>query len=66
MKRLSEPMKRALRNLRDGKPGNYYLVGRSEHGGYTATIAALYARKLVDPDTGNLTAEGRAIAEKLP
>jgi hypothetical protein len=64
-KKLSKPMRRALLNLFDGKPGSYGLVGQSAHGGYTATIIALYARKLVDPETGKLTHDGHETAAMI-
>lgn len=63
--KLSQPMKRALVNLFDGKRGDYGLVGRSAHGGYMATINALYTRKLVDPETDRLTHDGHEIAAQI-
>lgn len=65
--RISEPMRRALLNMLDGKRGDHGLYGMSAAGGYTNTYFALLRRGLVDDNgmAGGLTDKGREAAMKL-
>jgi hypothetical protein len=51
----------ALRNLAAGRSAGHGLVGRSAHGGLSATIVALHRRGWLDR-TGNLTDAGKEAA----
>lgn len=58
---LSFPMKRILRNLRDGRPAS---EGYPHKGRLPTTIAALHKRGLVDRE-GKLTDKGRVFVKEM-
>lgn len=64
MNKLSEPMKRVIRNLAAGRKIDHGISGQSAYGGLTGTICALHRRGVLGPD-GELTDHGRKLAEQL-
>lgn len=46
--KLTPPQRRVLDNLVCGKPAEFGLKGRSQHGGFVWTYAALRKKGLVD------------------
>ena len=62
--RLSFPMKRVLRAIRDCREPGEHCRTQSDWGGLDGTMRALLRRGLIN-DKHNLTKAGRAVAEKL-
>ena len=63
-KKISEPQRRILQNLADGKKWDDHISGRSSYGGATATMFALTKHGLIMG--GQITDAGRqALAESL-
>lgn len=62
--RISEPMKRVIRNLAEGKRADAHVFGMSAHGGLTQTMAALHKRGLLTK-RGKLSAAGYRVAQDL-
>lgn len=63
--KLSESMRKVLRNLINELPAGDHLRGQSEHGGFTATARALVERGLMTWDY-EITDAGRAAINTLP
>ena len=64
LNKLSEPMKRTLRAIRDGRPAGGHCRTQADWGGLDGTITALLRRGLITPSC-KLTKAGREVTEAL-
>lgn len=61
---MTAPQQRALLNIANGRSSSHGLSGRSEMGGHTRTMVALYKAGLVTLQ-GALTDRGRDVVQLL-